>query len=212
MAKEYHYIPCRQSTRSIVTGNGQSTEGLHVSIDINHAVDIKEMANDICHATSLTPSDVIGVIECLRHEMETVLLTGQTVSLEGIGTFALSIGTRHPMYRGQKIRSRDICVKGITFRPARSLTAKMEEARVTVKEEYDASASYTEMLALLRAHMADDCHGGLISVAQLATLTRCHRSTAHRRLHQLCADGILAPCPYIKGRYVRGEAFEEAGL
>lgn len=50
MEKEYHYIRCKVTRRSIVSGSEQRSDGVWVFLDINKSYTTKEMCEDISHA------------------------------------------------------------------------------------------------------------------------------------------------------------------
>lgn len=204
MEKEYHYIRCKATHRGIVSGSEQRADGLRVFIDINEPYTTKEMCEDISHAHSLTEADMVSALDCLSQAVSTALRSGRTVEVEGLGTFQLSIGTASPKHAGEKIRSRDICVKGITFRPSKELLTQLADVRFRVEKYEEAPLTDDEIISLLRTYFADASHGGLITVRKLAELSASSYSTAYARTKRFVARGLLAPCSYARHSYNAG--------
>lgn len=55
-----------------------------------NTIDLKSLANEISHSTSLTSSDVKAVIEELMIAFERHLVNGEKIRLDGIGIFKVS--------------------------------------------------------------------------------------------------------------------------
>lgn len=208
MEKEYHYISCKATRRSIVSGSEQRSDGLRVFLDINKPYTTKEMCEDISHAQSLTVPDMVGALDSLSRAVGTALRSGRTVEVDGLGTFQLSIGTATPKHAGEKVRSRDICVKGITFRPSKELLAQLEDVHFTVEKYEEAPLKDDEAVSQLRTYFADESHGGIITVRKLATLTNSSYSTAYARTKRFVERGVLKPCPYARHSYNAGPGLE----
>ena len=200
-------VACRISKRNIVSGTEQSQAGLRVTIENPSILTSEMMAEDIGYSSSLTPSDVQAVFVSLKQQFINALSVGKTVSIDGIGTFSLSIGTGHPMYDGEKVKAKDICLKGITFRPTKSLIEGLEGIHFSPKQDISAPLNGEEAVAALRDYMADDSHGQMITIARLATLLHCCYSTAKQRIHAFCDSGILQPSPYVRHCYIPGPNF-----
>lgn len=197
-------ITCRVSKRNIVEGTTQQRNGLRVTIDSPGTLTTKQMAADINHACSLTQADVLGVIEMLKTMIINGLQHGQTVVLDGIGSFTLGIGTKEIMYEDEIVRGTDICAKGVVFRPAASLTEQMQDISYTVRQDISIPLNEAQIRDALRAYMEDESHGGLINTKRFATLCHCSESGARKRTRQCCADGLLAPSPHARFCYVAG--------
>lgn len=200
-------VACRISKRNIVGGTEQSKSGLRVTVENHSVVTSDQMAEDICFNSTLTPSDVQAVIVSLKQQFINALSMGKTVSLDGIGTFSLSIGTAHPMYDGEKVKAKDICLKGITFRPTKSLIEGLEGIHFVPHQDISAPLDGEEALNALRAYMADESHGQMITIARLATLCHCCYTTSKQRIHAFCDTGILQPSPYVRHCYIPGSNF-----
>lgn len=54
----------------------------------------EQMAEDICHSCSLTEGDVTAAMRSMLHFAREALLAGQTVEMEGLGRFRISVKSR----------------------------------------------------------------------------------------------------------------------
>jgi predicted histone-like DNA-binding protein len=199
-------IKCRISKRNIVSGSVQVQDGLRVTIETPSVRTTKEMANDICHATSLTQADFQSALTSLGHVLAESLAIGQTVELDGIGSFSLNIGTQEPKRTTEKLKATDICIKGITFRPSKSLMQQLADVKFVCDQDISAPSSDEDLPDMLRIYFSDPSHGNVITVRRFAALCNCSETTARRRIKTLVEQHILELSPFAPRCYVAGEA------
>ena len=96
-----------------------------------------QMAEDISHATSLTEADVVGVLTALGNEISKALLSGNRVSLVGVGTLNISLSIKRKTSSGQRkpqktvdddLKAGEICIHKVLFTPAPELKTKLKGA------------------------------------------------------------------------------------
>lgn len=199
-------INCRISKRNIVCGGTQHQDGLRVTLEDHTVVTTKEMADSICHASSLTQADIQSALTSLSQEFAQALSMGRSVELEGIGTFSLNIGTVEPKMTSEVLKADDICVKGVTFRPAKSLMTRLSDVHFSCGSDISVPVSSENINDALRAFFADSSFGGLLTVKRFASLCNCSETTARTRVKALVSQHILEPSPFAPHCYVAGEA------
>ena len=83
------------------------------------------MGEDSTHASSFNSIDMAAAIESIKTYLSHYLSAGQTVHLDGIGSFQLSLGLKKMAGADEKVSARQVEVKGITFRPAASFMTQV---------------------------------------------------------------------------------------
>ena len=89
----------------------------HARIVSCGTVDTDAIARDIEANTSFTYGDVVGVLGCLQQELIKRLSDGYQVNLDGLGIFSAGLKCS-PVTDKKEVRSRDVQLSDIHFRPA----------------------------------------------------------------------------------------------
>lgn len=197
-------VSCRVSTRNIVAGTSQQ-EGMRVTIVNTTPVTTSDICRELSLSTTLTEGDVTAVVVSLRRVIVKSLQQGLPVSLDGIGTLSLAVGTVEPMYAGEAVHGDDVCVKGINFRPSEELLKECRDVHFSCKQQTPAPLDDQQLLASLRDYMRDEANGGLITARRLASLAHCSISYTNHRLKTLLADGRLRHAAHAPHCYEPGE-------
>ena len=111
---------------------GKSTKKnptMGVSIVSSRVVTTKEMADDINHASSITQSDVAAVLQAVGQRIAEVLLDGNRIEIDHVGTFSLTL-TCGNKRKEDYITSKDISVSRISFSPCAELWNQMRHATI----------------------------------------------------------------------------------
>ena len=119
--------------RKFKTSDGEVKEKYYACAKRYRLVDTEQLANDISNKSSLTPGDVLSALYAVSGVIKANLVMGNTVNLDGIGTFSLSItsdGADDP----KKINARSIKVKRICYKSDRGLSRGVKEVEF-VKEK-----------------------------------------------------------------------------
>ena len=77
---------------------------------------------------------MLGCIEQIKSQLIEELLNGNSVSIDGLGTFSLSADANRSVDRPEEIRAASIHVKSVNFRAAPELMSRMKEARFEREE------------------------------------------------------------------------------
>lgn len=194
-------IKCR-GTRRCLRNGAETGElwGIRVTVANPQCVEVKDMAENINDAMSLTDTDVIAAWRALEGEIVDALMQGNRVSLGNLGTLSLEVGTATRKSADEELRNTEIVAKGITFRPSKQLTQQISglafEWDGVVKQPL-ADEALTEALNNYFAQHE------YITVRNYAMLCRCSLSTARRHIAEMLADGRLAKSGIAKGLYKR---------
>ena len=201
MRTGYGTIKCR-GTRRCIRNGAETGElwGIRVTIDNPQRVEMKDMAESINNATSLTETDVLASWRALEGEIVDALMQGRRVSLGNLGTLSLEVGTAIRKGADEELSNTDIVAKGITFRPSKQLTQQISglafEWDGVVKQPL-ADEALTEVLDSYFAKYE------YITVRNYATLCHCSMSTARRHMAEMLADGRIVKSGIAKGVYKR---------
>ena len=203
-------IHCRITRRNGVSGTDQQKECLRATISSSHDTNNRQMGEDSTHASSFNNIDMAAAIETIKTYLGMYLSCGETVHLDGIGSFQLSIGLKEMTPATTKITARQIEVKGITFRPADSLMARIkDDVHFVIAEDKRDLAREADGIDLLRSYMArcrDEGRMEVISIRRFAAICNCSYATAYRRVRALLADGYLVRSSDMHNCYVPGPA------
>ena len=194
-------IKCR-GTRRCIRNGAETGElwGIRVTVANTQRVEVKDMAENINDAMSLTDTDVIAAWRALEGEITNALMQGRRVSLGGLGTLSLEVGTATRKAADEELRNTEIVAKGITFRPSKRL------ARQIAGLAFEWDGAVKQPLADDALTEALDSYFDkyeYISVRNYATLCRCSLSTARRRIAEMLADGRLVKSSIAGGLYKR---------
>lgn len=132
---------------------GEEIEGTPVRVMPydQRTVTTTEIADHICHSSSLTQADVVGVLTALGTEISEALLKGNRVSLEGIGTLSISLTINHETASGRQnpqkvvgddLKGTEIRINKVLFTPSAQLKTQLAKAEfassgVTSSSEVD---------------------------------------------------------------------------
>lgn len=201
-------IHCRITRRHGVSGSNQQIECLRATICTPNDTGNRQLGEDATYASSINNIDMAGALEAVKICLLRYLSNGETVHLDGIGSFQLSIGLEELTPADAKVTARQIDVKGITFRPADSLVSGIRQnVTFTIDEDRRDHSTSDEALDLLRGHFAicrQEHRAETINVSRFAALTSCCYSTALHRVKRFVAEDYLCPSPDFKGYYLPG--------
>ena len=192
-------IPCIAQRTYLRNGSTKaSVQGIRVDIRGSQKIELSDIAESVGHANSATAADVLAVWNAMEYEIIRALEDGRRVSLGGLGTLRLEVGTKPGKSTAQSITSKDIEAKGITFTPSKKLAQTLKglafECDGTVKHELSTSSTEEVMAEYLATHQ-------YISARNYATLCHCSESTARRRIAEMLKAGRLVPSEVVKGLY-----------
>ncbi len=181
---------------------------LHARVVPAGTMGMDEITRFIESSSSLTSGDVKATLTSLVDLMVRELSYGWRIHLEGLGYFELTLSC--PSVRSPKeIRAESIHIKSIIFRPEAELKKKFKTVPVERVRRKNHSLKYSgiEIDGILTTHFMDHPY---ITARQLQRICGYTRTTAHRRIKQLIADGKLQKSEHhrtlyepVKGNYRR---------
>ena len=102
--------------------------GYYPQIIRSKTVHLEEMATSIAKGKRLQAFEIKGTLELLMACIEDELLNGNSVCLDGFGTFALSAQCNRQVNNPKEIRAESIEVKRVTFTPSLPLRKRLKNA------------------------------------------------------------------------------------
>ncbi|MBP8760748.1 MAG: HU family DNA-binding protein [Parabacteroides sp.] len=111
-----------------------SGKGLYPRIIRNQNMDSSALAKRLSKGSPLLKGEMLGCIEQIKSQLIEELLNGNSVSIDGLGTFSLSAEANRSVDRPEEIRAASIHVKSVNFRAAPELMSRMKEARFEREE------------------------------------------------------------------------------
>lgn len=94
-------------------------------------VNMDDMAEQIADASTFTYGDVKGMIENLTILISVALKGGNTVTIDGLGTFSVTAQPNHDVIEPSKIRAESIQLKSIGFKPSPKLKDRLSNIEFT---------------------------------------------------------------------------------
>lgn len=201
MRTGYGTIKCR-GTRRCIRNGAETGElwGIRVTVANPQRVEMKDMAENINDAMSLTDTDVLAAWRALEGEITDALMQGRRVALGNLGTLSLEVGTATRKSADEELRNTEIVAKGITFRPSKQLAQQISglafEWDGVVKQPLAEEAINEALDNYFAQHE-------YITVRNYAMVCRCSLSTARRHIADMLADGRLVKSGIAKGVYKR---------
>ncbi|MCC8155098.1 MAG: HU family DNA-binding protein [Tannerellaceae bacterium] len=118
--------------------NGRFPDGeSHYSISLvrNSNISLTEIAEYMNTLSAFSPGDVTGMVSNLIGVIADQLASGNTVTLDGLGTFKVSAELKHPVTDPDKITGNDIQIKRVCFKPAPAFKNRIEQKASFLKYE-----------------------------------------------------------------------------
>ena len=123
-------VNCKLTSRRLVCGTETDIQGVAVAVAHPQKVDIEQMAHDISHATTATPTDVKLVWDALRTAITDALCEGSRVQLDGLGSLTMELsnhtGSTPPT-------GKDVKISGIRFRADKHLLDRLADVKFQVE-------------------------------------------------------------------------------
>ena len=196
-------ITCRATRRHLLNGaETDNLQGIRVTVAYPQKRTLHDMAQSINNACSVGVADVLAVWSAMEDEIIRTLSDGNRVELGTLGTLSLEVGTRRRKSVGDNITSKDIVAKSITFAPSKRLAQAMDELA------FECDGIVAHPLSEPRAEEALEEYFSshqYISARTFATVCKCHRSTAYRRIAVMVEEGKLKPCDVNSRLYEKGD-------
>lgn len=163
---------------------------------IQEAVDLKKLSKmtQLHHYRSLSDSEIQAVTEAVVQEMKMQLAQGNSVKIDGMGTFTVSLSDEKRKQRRdkegntiQKPHGGSISVTGINLKVDKKLIADVNmmarPKRVGIVEHQHSPYELHTRLSILKQYLRQF---GFISVAKYADIVQLKKGAATRELNAFC--------------------------
>lgn len=97
-------------------------------------VNLDMLAEQMADASTFTYGDVKGMIENLTLLISEALKEGNTVTIDGLGTFSVTARPNRDVGEPSEIRAESIKLKGIGFKPGPKLKDRLSNIKFTRME------------------------------------------------------------------------------
>lgn len=173
--------------------------GIVIPLQVNiNTVDMEKLKREI--AQSLGPSGAATLEEVIRL-IGLHLSEGDTVTLDGLGTFSLRLGiTKNGLTEYEDVRSQDIVVKGIRFMASKQLKQKAQRQQihllkgekqmrlVTLDQRFSLLLKYLRSESMRTSQPIEQQY---ITTKTYRLITGCTDYKARTELEELAAQGKL---------------------
>ena len=186
-------VNCKLQRRRLLCGTETDIQGVAVTVAYPQKIDIEQMALDISHATTATPTDVKLVWDALCTTIIDAISHGHRVQLNGLGalTMELSSHTGPTPPTGKDVR-----ISGIRFRPDKYLLDRLADVKFKVEGKVAQPLSAPELADALYEYF--ETHDD-ISVSEFARISGYAVSTSYLKLGDYVAHGEMERVPRVKG-------------
>lgn len=192
-------IKCRATRRHLLNGTETGDlQGIRVTVAYPRKHTLRDMAESINNATTVTEADVLAVWTAMESEIIRILSDGGRVELGTLGTLSLEVGTRKRKSAHEGITNKDIVAKDVTFTRSKRLTQMMADLAFECDGIVSHPLSESRAEEALAEHFKEHSY---ISARTFATVCKCSRPTAYRRIEELMAKGKLRKSGIAKGLY-----------
>ncbi len=103
--------------------------GYYPQVIRSRTVNLEEMATIIAKGKRLQAFEIKSTLELLMACIEDELLDGNSVCLDGFGTFSLTAQSNRRVDNPKEIRAESIEVKRVTFTPSLPLRKRLKNAK-----------------------------------------------------------------------------------
>lgn len=157
-------------------------------------VTLKQLCHEINAGNSITPSDVKAVLSALSAYMAQHLRDGQTIDIDDLGTFRLSLKSLKPIdYFDDNTAARQLALARIIFTPKKEFfrhCAPTSYHRVAHPRRKSLALSDEEIIERMTVYM-EQVKERLFTTRDLMNATGFSHTTACKRLKALVASGLV---------------------
>lgn len=170
--------------------NGEEKPTLHARAINIQTVNTNELARMIESMSTFTTADIKGAIKAISDRLYFCLSNSQSVHLEGIGTFSVTLRCKQQVENKKDIRSASIEFKNVEFRADPELKKRFRGVRIerregtSEKKNYNADIRQKRILWYIKNY-------GTINLTVAASLNQCTRQKTKKDLEQLLKDNQI---------------------
>lgn len=168
---------------------GQEKPTLHARAINTETVHTDELAKMIEDMSTFTAADIKGAIKAIGDRLFYYLSNSQSVHLEGIGTFSVTLKCR-PVENKKDIRAASISFKNVEFRADPELKKRFRGVRIERREGTSEKKVYTDDIRQKRILWYIKNYG-TINLTVAASMNHCTRQKTKKDLEQLIEDNQI---------------------
>lgn len=189
---------------------------LHAKVVSDGKVTTDQLSEEISHLCSFSSGDVKGLIRTLSDRLAYHLKYGETVELEGIGNFSVTLKTPKDITSPKQIRAESIHFNNVVYRASPKLKQQLkvmplERAVLPKRKEQAEEDRLQRILSKLETER-------LVSSTDCMSFNQCSRYQALKDLKKLFDQGKLTRLGrgkqkyyVLKEKWVKGMANEGEG-
>lgn len=168
---------------------GETKPSLHARAINIQTVNTDDLADMIEGMSTFTSADIKGAIKAISERLFYCLSNSQSVHLDGIGTFSVTLKCR-PVENKKDIRAASISFKNVEFRADPDLKHRFRGARIERREGTSEKKEFNEDIRQKRILWYIKNYG-TINQTVAASLNQCTRQKAKKDLEQLTDDNQI---------------------
>lgn len=165
------------------------TGSLYAKVVSGGKITTDQLAEEIADRSSFTPGDVKGVIKALSELLHNHLSRGETVDIEGIGNFSVTLKTPKGITAPKQIRAESISFNNVVYRTSPDLKRKLKgmplvRAVLPKRKEIAEHERLDNILSQLKERR-------IVSSTDCMAFNQCSRYQALKDLKKLNEQGKL---------------------
>ena len=165
--------------------NGEEKPTLHARAINIQTVNTNELARMIESMSTFTSADIKGAIKAICEQLFFCLSNSQSVHLEGIGTFSVTLRCKQQVENKKDIRSASIEFKNIEFRADPEMKKRFRGVRIERRQGTSEKKNYNSDIRWYIKNY------GTINLTVAASLNQCTRQKTKKDLEQLLEDNQI---------------------
>lgn len=167
--------------------NGDKEPSLHARVVESRVVTLDDLCRKITGDSSFTPGDVKGVMTMFAEELSRTLANGDTLEIEGVGSFGVSLHCP-PVQNPKEIRAESIQFSRVVFKASQQLKDRLQSMSFVRASNFRPLDAYSkeERTRRIFAYLERESY---ITSSYCMGLNRCSRYRAQADLKELCEAG-----------------------
>lgn len=196
------YYKLKKKNRVTISGNTEAEAESEGKINCSQPIvsrtrtlSTREVIEELTNECTLTPADIIGVLEALSGCVAKHLAEGNSVHLDGLGVFSISLTTKKNADISRS-DSMEVTLKRITFKAEKQLKEKLTTCRFRADpmlKPAKETITDEELTVQIQDYLTQN-NKTLFSRNDVEYATKVSRYHALGLLKRLAAQGILEKC------------------
>lgn len=169
---------------------GEEKPTLHARAINIQTVNTNELARNIESMSTFTSADIKGAIKAIGEQLYSCLSNSQSVHLEGIGTFSVTLRCKQKVENKKDIRAASIEFKNVEFRADPELKRRFRTVHIERREGTSQKKNFNSDIRQKRILWYIKNYG-TINLTVAASLNQCTRQKTKKDLEQLLEDNQI---------------------